>query len=76
MREMEFKIERSGLVEIGQRVEVREGKLPYSFYYVVEPAVAMSGNFTLRERLFARNGVVKEFLEKETGNYILVEFDE
>lgn len=76
MREMEFKMERSGLVEIGQEVEIREGRLPYSYYYVVEPAVAMSGNFLLQERLFAKVGKVKEILEKETGMYLIVEFDE
>lgn len=76
MREMEFKMERSGLVTVGQQVEIREGKLPYSYYYVVEPAVAMSGNYPFRERLLARSGVVKEILEKETGMYVLVEFEE
>lgn len=73
---MEFKMERSGLVEIGQKVEIREGRLPYSYYYVVEPAAAMSGNFSLQERLLTRSGVVKEILEKETGMYLIVEFDE
>lgn len=76
MREIEFKMERNGLVEIGQEVEVREGRLPYSYYYVVEPAVAMSGNFLLQERLLARLGIVKEILEKDTGMYLIVEFEE
>lgn len=76
MREMEFKMERSGLVTVGQQVEIREGKLPYSYYYVVEPAVAMSGNYPFRERLLARSGVVEEILEKETGMYIKVVFEE
>lgn len=76
MREMEFKMERTGLVEIGQRVEIREGKLPYSYYYVVEPAVAMSGNFPFRERLNAREGIVKAINETEKGYYVVVEFDE
>jgi hypothetical protein len=76
MREMEFKMERSGLVDIGQQVEIREGRLPYSYYYVVEPAVAMSGNYPFRERLEARVGTVKEILEKDTGTYLNVEFAE
>ena len=65
MREMEFKMERIGLVEIGQEVEIREGRLPYSYYYVVEPAVAMSGNFPLGERLFAQTGTVTEITEED-----------
>lgn len=76
MRQMEFKMERSGLVEIGQQVEIREGKLPYSYYYVVEPAVAMSANYPFRERLGTTTGIVKEILEKDTGMYLNVEFDE
>lgn len=73
---MEFKMERTGLVEIGQEVEIREGKLPYSYYYVVEPAVAMSGNFSFRERLESRKGIIKAINETEKGYYVVVEFDE
>ena len=42
MREMEFKMERHGLVEIGQEVDVTErGETLCS--YIIEPALAMSG---------------------------------
>ena len=63
-RLIKFKMERPGLVQEGQEVEIREGNLPNSvFYYVIEPAVAMSGNFSLGERLFARSGTVTEIAE-------------
>ena len=50
MRNMEFKMERPGQVEVGQMVEITEGKLPSSFYYTIEPAVAMSGRGSMKSR--------------------------
>ncbi len=76
-RSMEFKMERPGLVTIGQIVDIREGTLPNSvFYYVIEPAVAMSGNFPLGNRLFARKGTVTDIIENSRGFYVTVLFDE
>ena len=73
MRTMEFTMSRPGLVEPGQEVEITEGKLPSSFYYTIEPAVAMSGNYSTPERL---KGIVKEVGETSRGYYVLAEFDE
>ena len=76
MREMEFKLERQGLLEVGQTVTVTEGVLPTSWYYTIDPSLAMSGNYVSRERLTSREGVVTSIEEKPRGYYVTVQFDE
>ncbi len=75
-----FKMERTGLIQVGDVVELREGSLPNSvFYYVIEPAVAMSGNFSLGERLLdasgkvIKSGKVTDIRETDRGFYVTVE---
>jgi hypothetical protein len=76
MREMEFKMEREGLLEEGQKVSITEGVLPSNYYYTIDPSLAMSGNYPFPERLLAREGTVKAIRELERGFYVTVEFDE
>ena len=76
MREMEFKMERQGGLQEGDIVKVTEGVLPGSYYYTIDPSLAMSGNFPFRERLSTRAGTVMKIEETERGFYVKVAFEE
>lgn len=77
MRQEKFKMERQGLVEEGQKVEVSE-RSPNTnlFTYVVEPSVAMSGIYKTSERIKSTSGIIKEIQHTDRGFYLVVEFDE
>lgn len=76
LREMEFKMEREGLLQIGDAVTVTEGVLPSSYYYTIDPSLAMSGNIPFRERLKQREGTVVDIRENDRGYYVTVSFTE
>lgn len=75
MRQMEFKMERPGLLKEGDEVTVTEGVLPSNYYYTIDPALAMSGNFPFRERMLARKVKVVSIIENDRGFYVTAEFD-
>lgn len=76
MREELFKMERKGLVEEGQTVNVTERVNGSLYSYLVEPSVAMSGIYRSNQRIKSPTGVIKEIRENERGFYLLVAFNE
>ena len=75
MREMEFKMERQGLVNIGDVVDVteREG---FNYSYIIEPAVAMSGCYPNAQRIKARKVIVRNIEHTPRGFIVTAEFEE
>ncbi len=76
MRQMEFKMERPGLLEEGQEITVTEGVLPSNYYYTIDPSLAMSANIPFRNRLKSKGGKVVKIQETPRGFYVTAEFDE
>ena len=76
MRRIDFKMERPGLLKAGDEVHITEGTLPSSYYYTIDPSLAMSANLLFRERIKSKNGVVRSIEETPRGFYVKVEFDE
>ncbi len=76
MRRVEFKMERPGLLETGQKITVTEGVLPSNYYYTIDPSLAMSANIPFRHRLKSREGMVTDVVENARGFYVTAEFDE
>lgn len=76
MRRLEFKMERQGLLEVGQKITVTEGVLPSNYYYTIDPSLAMSANIPFRNQLKSKEGVVVDIIENARGFYVTAEFDE
>ncbi len=75
MREMEFKMERQGLLKEGDHITITEGLLPSNYYYTIDPSLAMSGNYPFDERMLAREGVITRIIENDRGFYVMAQFD-
>ena len=76
MRREEFKMERTGLLEIGDVLPITEGKLPNSYYYTLGKAYAMSANYVVSQRIKSREGPGCAVKETPKGYFVTVEFDE
>ena len=76
MRTIEFKMERQGLVNKGDKVKIIEREGTSSYSYIIDPAVAMSGCFAARYRIKSEYGIVKYTRENSRGFYGIVDFDE
>lgn len=73
---MEFKMERPGLLKEGDNITVTEGVLPSNYYYTIDPALAMSGNYPFNQRMLAREGKVTKVEENSRGFYVTAVFEE
>ncbi len=80
MKRVDFRMERPGLVKVGDEIEVSEYPLKTIagtvYYYTMEPAVAMSGNLPAKEKLNVFHGVVTEVTEKESVFTVYAEFED
>ena len=76
MRQEQFKMERQGLIQVGDVVEISEFQSYMNYSYIIEPAVAMSGCFKAPERLKSREGVIVSVDNTPRGFIVTAEFDE
>ena len=74
MGQMEFKMERTGLLEVGDVLPITEYALSNSYYYVLGRSYAMSGNYTTLERISAQEGKVVDIKETPKGFYVTVDY--
>lgn len=75
MRTEKFTMERD-VLNIGDTVEITEGKLPRAYYYTAEPAAAMSVNFPANERIISTHGTVTGKVPEGSSFIVDITFDE
>ena len=78
VREMEFRMERAGLIQVGDRVRLKEDTSSTMagtiYYYTIRDAVAMSNN--TKKRLRNLEGTVRSIEAKESYWTVTVEVEE
>ena len=76
MRQEKFKMERQGLIHIGDEVEISEFQSYMNYSYIIEPAVAMSGCFKGNQRIKSKEGVIVNIEDTPRGFIVTAEFEE
>ena len=77
MRTIEFKMERQGLVNKGDRVKIIEREGTSSYSYIIDPAVAMSGCYPNSQRIKAKEGTIVSVEKAPLSGYVVIaEFEE
>lgn len=76
MRQEKFKMERQGLIKIGDEVEISEFQSYMNYSYIIEPAVAMSGCYKNSERIKSTRGIIQNIEHTPRGFIVTAEFDE
>ena len=78
VREMEFRMERAGLIQEGDRVRLKEDTAStmsgLMYYYTIREAVAMSNN--TKQRLKTLEGTVRSIRQEEGYWTVTVEINE
>ena len=76
MREEKFKMERQGLIQVGDKVKISEFLSATNYSYIIEPAVAMSGCYKTADSIQSSEGIIKS-IEHTPRDFIeTAEFDE
>lgn len=80
MKEIEFRMERPNLVKEGDKVDVSARDLQtlqgLMYCYTIEPAVAMSGNIPIRNKIINLNGTVSKIVDGPSYWTVTVEFED
>ena len=77
-REMEFRMERAGLIQVGDQVRLKEDAANtmagVMYYYMIRDAIAMSNN--TKKKLNSLEGVVTKIEASESYWTVTVKIDE
>ena len=77
-RKMEFRMERDGLIQAGDHVELKEDTANtmagIMYYYTIKDAIAMSNN--TKKKLHRFDGIVKSIEASESYWTVTVEIEE